>query len=337
MVPWLQHWRGILALLLSAEFIFCAEAKGVHLLNASYDPTREFYVEINQAFAAQWKAKTGQDIVIDQSHGGSGKQARSVLEGLEADVVTLGLAYDIDVLAEKGKVLPVDWQSRLPDHSAPYTSTIVFLVRAGNPKGIRDWEDLVKPGVEVITPNPRTSAGGRWNYLAAWGYGLLKPEGSPDVARAFVGKLYRQVPVLDTGARGATTTFVKRGIGDVLITWENEALLALKETGDEGFKIVIPSLSILAEPPVAVVDRVVTRKGTGIAARAYLEFLYTEEGQEIAARHHFRPRSKSVARNHAAHFPALKMFTVDDTFGGWRKAIATHFGEGGEYEKLSHR
>ena len=304
------------------------------LLNVSYDPTREFYQEFNGAFARHWTAKTGGTITIQQSHGGSGKQARSVIDGLEADVVTLALAYDIDAIAEKGKLLPADWQKRLPNNSAPFTSTILFLVRKGNPKQIKDWDDLIRSGVSVITPNPKTSGGARWNYLAAWGYVLKKNNGDEKKAREFVAALFKNVPVLDTGARGATTTFVQRGIGDVLIAWENEAILAIKELGSGQFEIIAPSVSILAEPPVAVVDKVVSRHGTKAVAQAYLEYLYTPQGQEIAAKNHYRPRLESVAQKHSADFPKLNLFTIDEVFGGWAKAQKTHFDDGGTFDQI---
>ena len=304
------------------------------LLNVSYDPTRELYQEINKAFAAQWKQKTGQPIAIAQSHGGSGKQARAVIDGLDGDVVTLALAYDIDEIATRAKLLPSDWQKRLPHNSSPYTSTIVFLVRKGNPKGIRDWNDLARQGVSVITPNPKTSGGARWNYLAAWAYALRQPGGSETKAREFVAQLYRNVPVLDSGARGALTTFAERGIGDVFVSWENEALLAVKELGQEKFDVVFPSLSILAEPPVALVNRNADRKGTRATAQAYLEFLYTPEAQEIVARNHYRPIDKAVAAKYAKEFPNLKMVTIDEAFGGWGKAQATHFADGGVFDQI---
>jgi sulfate/thiosulfate-binding protein len=308
--------------------------KPVTLLNVSYDPTRELYEDFNQQFAAYWKGKTGQDVKIRQSHGGSGKQARSVIDGLEADVVTLALAYDIDQIAEKGGLLPADWQSRLPNNSAPYTSTIVLLVRKGNPKGIKDWGDLAKPGVSVITPSPKTSGGARWNYLAAWAWALRQPGGSESTARDFVARLYKNVPVLDAGARGSTTTFVERGIGDVLIAWENEALLAIKELGQGKFEVVVPSVSILAEPPVAVVDKVAGKHGTKAEAQAYLEYFYTEAGQEIAARHFYRPRMASVLAKYAAQFPKINLVTIDDVFGGWKKAQATHFADGALFDQI---
>ncbi|HTL57828.1 MAG TPA: sulfate ABC transporter substrate-binding protein [Candidatus Limnocylindrales bacterium] len=311
-----------------------AEAKELKLLNASYDPTRELYQDFNAAFAKHWQAQTGNQLTIQQSHGGSGKQARAVIDGLEADVVTLALAYDINAIAEKGKLLPADWQTRLPNHSAPYTSTIVFLVRKGNPKGVKDWNDLVDSKVAVITPNPKTSGGARWNYLAAWGYALKKFGNDESKARDFVARLFKNVPVLDTGARGATTTFVQRGIGDVLIAWENEALLSLQESGPQSFELVIPSLSILAEPPVTWVDRVVRRHGTREVAEAYLRYLYTPEGQEIAAKHFYRPRLENVAQKYSSTFPKVNLFTIDEVFGGWQKAQKTHFSEGGIFDQI---
>jgi sulfate transport system substrate-binding protein len=323
--------RALAAAVLAAAAPGAARAD-VTLLNVSYDPTRELYQEVNTAFAAKWKADTGQEVTIQQSHGGSGKQARAVIDGLEADVVTLALAYDIDAIA-KGGLIPATWGSRLPQSSTPYTSTIVFLVRKGNPKGIRDWEDLAKPGVSVITPNPKTSGGARWNYLAAWGYGLRKL-GTEEKARALVAGIFRNVPVLDTGARGSTVTFVERGIGDVLIAWENEALLSIKELGAGKLEIVAPSLSILAEPPVAVVDRVVDRRGTRKVAEAYLNFLYTKQGQEIAAKNFYRPRDPEVLAAHAGSYPKLELFTIDEQFGGWAKAQKVHFADGGEYDRL---
>jgi sulfate transport system substrate-binding protein len=310
-----------------------ANAAEVTLLNVSYDPTRELYVEYNAAFAKYWKAKTGQDVKINQSHGGSGKQARSVIDGLQADVVTLALAADIDAVATQGKLLPVNWATRFPENSSPYTSTIVFLVRKGNPKGIKDWSDLVKPGIQVITPNPKTSGGARWNYLAAWGWALKQPGGNDATAKDFVRKLYKNVPVLDTGARGSTTTFVQRGLGDVLIAWENEALLAVKELGDGKLQIVVPTVSVLAEPPVAVVDKVVLKRGTREVAQAYLQYLYSKEGQEIVAKQYYRPRDKEVAAKYAAQYPKLNLVTIAD-FGGWSKAQPTHFGEGGVFDQI---
>jgi sulfate transport system substrate-binding protein len=304
------------------------------LLNVSYDPTRELYREFNAAFAAKWKQQTGETLTINQSHGGSGKQSRSVIDGLEADVVTLALAYDLDALHEHGDLVPANWQQRLPNNSAPYTSTIVFLVRKGNPKAIKDWDDLVRPGVAVITPNPKTSGGARWNYLAAWAY-AAKKYGGDAAAQDFVGKLLKNVPVLDTGARGATTTFVERGQGDVLLAWENEALLALTEAGGKDkFDIVLPSLSILAEPPVSVVDKVVDKRGTRKVAEAYLQFLYSPQGQEIAAKNYYRPRDATVAAAHAADFPAVNLVTVDEAFGGWQKAQKTHFADGGTFDRI---
>jgi len=306
----------------------------VSLLNVSYDPTRELYQDINKAFAAQWQARTGQTVSIRQSHGGSGRQARSVIDGLDADVVTLALAYDIDEIADKGKLLPAEWQKRLPHNSSPYTSTIVFLVRKGNPRGIKDWNDLARPGIGVITPNPKTSGGARWNYLAAWGYALRQPGGNEAAARALVTAIYRNVPVLDTGARGSLTTFTERGIGDVFISWENEALLAIKELGPDKFDLVYPSLSVLAEPPVALVDRNVDRKGTRAAAQAYLEFLYTPAAQEIIAQNYYRAIDKTVAARHARNFPPLKLITIDEVFGGWGKAQSTHFADGGLFDQI---
>jgi sulfate transport system substrate-binding protein len=320
---------GILVIALSG-----AGAKEIKLLNVSYDPTRELYQEYNTAFAKYWEAKTGDKLTIQQSHGGSGKQARSVIDGLQGDVVTLALAYDIDAIAERGKLLPPDWQNRLPNNSAPFTSTILFLVRKGNPKGITDWIDLLKPDVSIITPNPKTSGGARWNYLAAWGYALKKPGGDEKKAREFVAALFKRVPVLDTGARGATTTFVQRGIGDVLITWENEALLSIKELGKGEFEIVVPSVSILAEPPVALVDKVVNRHGTRAVAEEYLKYLYSPEGQEIAAKHYYRPRLESVAQKYSESFPKLNLFTIDEVFGGWQKAQKTHFADGGIFDQI---
>lgn len=319
----------ILGSLLWAGSAFAAD---VSLLNVSYDPTRELYVEFNKAFAAAYQKDTGKSIEIKQSHGGSGSQARSVIDGLQADVVTLALAYDIDAIANKG-LLKKDWQKSLPQNSSPYTSTIVFLVRKGNPKGIKDWDDLIKPGVQVITPNPKTSGGARWNYLAAWGY-ALKKLGSEDKAKKFVGDIYKNVPVLDTGARGSTVTFVERGVGDVLLAWENEAFLAVKEFGKDKFEIVAPPLSILAEPPVAVVDTVADKKGTRAAAEAYLKYWYTKEGQEIAARNFYRPRDAAVGEKFADSFAKVDLFTIDDVFGGWTKAQKEHFGEGGVFDQI---
>ena len=310
-----------------------AAAKAIELLNASYDPTRELYVDYNAAFARHWKEKTGDDVVIRQSHGGSGAQARSVIDGLQADVVTLALAADIDNLHTHGDLLPADWQSRLPENSTPYTSTIVLLVRKGNPKHIRDWNDVVRPGVSVIVPNPKTSGGGRWAYLAAWGYAERK-YGSKDRARAFVAALYGNAPVLDAGARGSTITFAQKGIGDVLLAWENEAFLARREFGTGGFEIVVPSASILAEPPVAVVDRVAERRGTAAVAKAYLQYLFSDEGQDIAGRNYYRPRNKAIAAKYSGVFPALQLFTVDGAFGGWTEAQRTHFADGGVFDQI---
>ena len=311
-----------------------AATQDVTILNVSYDPTRELYKDINKAFAERWKGKTGQTVTINQSHGGSGKQARAVIDGLQADVVTLALAYDIDEIAERAGLLPANWQSRLPDNSSPYTSTIVLLVRKGNAKSIKNWDDLVRSGVSVITPNPKTSGGARWNYLAAWGYALHKNGGNEAAAKDFVSRLYKNVPVLDSGARGATDTFVQRGIGDVLIAWENEALLAVKEFGADKFEIVAPSESILAEPPVSLVDKVVDKRGTRQVAQAYLEFLYSEQGQEIVARNYYRPRLQSVAAKYAWQFPKVKLFTVNEVFGGWQKAQKAHFADGAMFDQI---
>jgi sulfate transport system substrate-binding protein len=320
----------------SAAMCFAGQStsKPVTLLNVSYDPTRELYEDFNQQFAAYWKGKTGQEVRIRQSHSGSGKQARAVIDGLEADVVTLALAYDIDQIAEKSGALPANWQSRLPDNSSPYSSTIVLLVRKGNPKSIRDWGDLARPGVSVVTPNPKTSGGARWNYLAAWAWALRQPGGNDETAQEFVRKLYQNVPVLDAGARGSTTTFVERGIGDALIAWENEALLAIKELGPDKFEVVTPSISILAEPPVAVVDKVAGKHGTKPVAQAYLEYLYTEAGQETAAHHFYRPRLASVAAKYAAQFPKVTLVTIGDVFGGWKKAQTTHFSDGALFDQI---
>jgi sulfate/thiosulfate-binding protein len=304
------------------------------LLNVSYDPTRELYQDFNASFAKYWKAKTGETVTIKNSHGGSGKQARSVIDGLEADVVTLALAYDIDALYDHGKLVPVDWQKRLPNNASPYTSTIVFLVRKGNPKHIANWPDLARSGVDVITPNPKTSGGARWNYLAAWAFALKQPGGNADSARAFVKRIYQNTKVLDSGARGATTTFVERGIGDVLIAWENEAYLAVKELGPDKFEIVTPSISILTEPPVAVVDKTVDKRGTRKQAQAYLEYLYTPEGQEIAGRNYYRPRDPKIAAKYAKQFAPVKLVTIDEVFGGWRTAQKTHFDDGGVFDQI---
>lgn len=310
-----------------------AHAEPVELLNVSYDPTRELYDDYNAHFAKYWKDKTGQEVNITQSHGGSGKQARSVIDGLKADVVTLALAYDIDVLAEKGSLLPADWQKKLPHNSSPYTSTIVFLVRKGNPKNIKDWDDLIKDGVQVITPNPKTSGGARWNYLAAWGYADKKFGGNEAKTKEFIGKLFKNVPVLDTGARGSTITFVQRGIGDVLISWENEAFLAKEQMGKDQFDIVIPSVSILAEPPVAVVEKNAASKGTLDVAKAYLEHLYSPEAQEIIAKHYYRPSDEKIAAKYADRFPKLKLFTIAD-FGGWKGVQQKHFDDGGSFDQI---
>jgi sulfate/thiosulfate-binding protein len=325
--------RTLLGLALAAAAA-SAQAKTVTLLNVSYDPTRELYEDYNKAFARYWKAKTGDDVEVRQSHGGSGKQARSVIDGLPADVVTLALAADIDAISDRAHLIPGNWQSKFPDHSTPYTSTIVFLVRKGNPKQIRDWDDLVKPGIGVVTPNPKTSGGARWNYLAAWAYALKRPGGTPESAKAFVAKLYRNVSVLDSGARGATTTFTERGIGDVLVAWENEAYLAQKELGPDKVQIITPSLSILAEPPVAVVAKVASKNGTSAVAQAYLQYLYSEEGQEIAARNFYRPRLERVAKAHQGQFARLKLVTIDEAFGGWKKVQAEHFADGGTFDQI---
>jgi sulfate transport system substrate-binding protein len=311
-----------------------ATSAPVTLLNVSYDPTRELYTDFNAHFAKKWQATHKQKVTINQSHGGGGKQARAVIDGLEADVVTLAVAYDIDQLHAKAKLIPENWQSRLEQNSSPYTSTIVFVVRAGNPKGIKDWNDLAKDGVKVITPNPKTSGGARWNYLAAWGYALKQPGGDDSKAQAFVEKIYKNVPVLDSGARGSTTTFVERGIGDVLVTWENEAILSVKELGKGKFEIVAPSVSILTEPPVTLVDKVADKHGTRAVAEAYLKELYTPEGQEIAAKHYYRPRNADVLAKYKDQFPAITLFTVDELFGGWAKAQPTHFNDGGLFDKI---
>lgn len=325
-------FRRILPVVAGLLWAGSALAADVTLLNVSYDPTRELYADFNKAFASAYQKETGKSVEIKQSHGGSGSQARSVIDGLQADVVTLALAYDIDAIANKG-LLAKDWQTRLPQNSSPYTSTIVFLVRKGNPKGIHDWDDLIKSGVSVITPNPKTSGGARWNYLAAWGYGLKK-YGSADEAREFVGNIYKNVPVLDTGARGSTITFVERGVGDVLLAWENEAFLAVKEFGKDKFEIVAPSVSILAEPPVAVVDTVADRKGTRAVAEAYLKYWYTREGQEIAARNFYRPRDAETGKRFADSFAKVELFTIDELFGGWTRAQSEHFADGGIFDKI---
>lgn len=346
--------RLLIVALTAAPFVLmgaCAPSTGsIELLNVSYDPTRELYRDVNEHFVAEWKKKTGQTLSIRQSHGGSGSQARAVIDGLDADVVTLALAYDIDAIQLKGKRLAADWQTRLPHNSAPYTSTIVFLVRKGNPKNIRDWSDLVRPGLSVITPNPKTSGGARWNYLAAWGFELKRQLGgdlsqlaNPDAqevkaaeakAREFVTQLYRHVPILDRGARAATNTFLQRGIGDVFLAWENEALLSIRELGPGKVDVVVPSVSILAEPPVAIVDTVVDKKGTREVAKAYLEYLYTPTGQEIAAKHYYRPRDEQVAAKYAAQFPKVSLFTIDEVFGGWARAQREHFDDGGLFDQI---
>ncbi|WP_050462690.1 sulfate ABC transporter substrate-binding protein [Herbaspirillum autotrophicum] len=310
-----------------------AHAADISILNVSYDPTRELYADYNKAFAKYWKTKTGDNLTIKASHGGSGKQGRSVIDGIDADVVTLALAYDIDEISEKAKLLPADWQKRLPHNSSPYTSTIVFLVRKGNPKHIKDWDDLIKPGVSVITPNPKTSGGARWNYLAAWAY-ALKKGGNDAAARDYISKLFKNVPVLDSGARGATISFVERGLGDVLLAWENEALISLKEWGPDKFDIVAPSLSILTEPPVAVVDKVADRRGTRKVAEEYLKYLYSDEGQEIIAKNYYRPINPKIAAKYASQYPKLNLITVDNTFGGWQKAQKDHFSDGGSFDQL---
>ena len=325
--------RAALGVLASMTLLAGSAHADTTLLNVSYDPTRELYVEYNNAFAKYWEGKTGQKVRINQSHGGSGKQARTVIDGLPADVVTLALAGDIDAIAANGKLLPVNWQSRLPHNSAPYTSTIVFLVRKGNPKGIKDWGDLIKPGVAVITPNPKTSGGARWNYLAAWAWALKQPGGSDATAKDYIRKLFKNVPVLDTGARGSTTTFVQREIGDVLLAWENEAFLSIKELGPEKVEIVVPSLSILAEPPVAVVDKVVLRRNTREVAQEYLKYLYSPEGQEIIAKNYYRPIDEKVAAKYANQFPKLNLVTIKD-FGGWTKAQKDHFADGGTFDQI---
>ena len=329
--------RSISVIAATAAIAFSAGAtwaKDITLLNVSYDPTRELYQDYNAAFAKQWQAKTGDKVDVKQSHGGSGKQARSVIDGLDADVVTLALSYDIDVIAEKAKLLPEDWQKRLKNNSAPYTSTYIFLVRKGNPKGIKDWNDLIKPGVGVITANPKTSGGARWGYLAAYGYALKQPGGNDAKAKEFISAVFKNVPVLDSGARGATVTFAERGVGDVLLAWENEAHLALKEFGADKFEIVYPPISILAEPPVALVDKVVDKHGTRAVAQAYLDYLYSPEGQDIAARNFYRPIDPAVAAKYTKQFPKLKLFTIDDTFGGWANAQKTHFADGGVFDQI---
>jgi sulfate/thiosulfate transport system substrate-binding protein len=325
---------ALLAAAFGAAAPLTASAKDISLLNVSYDPTRELYQDFNAAFSKFWFAKTGDKVTIKGSHGGSGKQARAIIDGLDADVATLALAYDVDQLQEKGKLIPKDWQTRLPHNSSPYTSTIVLLVRKGNPKNIKDWDDLVKPGVSVITPNPKTSGGARWNYLAAWAY-AQKHDGNDEAkTKEFIGKLFKNVPVLDTGARGSTTTFVERGIGDVLLAWENEAFLAQKELGVGKFEIVVPSLSILAEPPVTVVDKFAKKHGTEVVAKAYLEYLYTEEGQEIAAKNYYRPTLASVAKKYESQFPKVNLVKIDNDFGGWQVAQKKHFSDGGTFDQI---
>ncbi|MBN8710732.1 MAG: hypothetical protein BGO12_00615 [Verrucomicrobia bacterium 61-8] len=325
--------RIAVPILALAAGISAGIAKDINLLNVSYDPTRELYDQYNAAFAKYWQGKTGDTVKVDQSHGGSGKQARAIIDGLNADVATLALAADLDALHDKGDLIPADWQSRLPNNSSPYTSTIVFLVRKGNPKGIKDWSDLVKPGIEVITPNPKTSGGARWNYLAAWADALKKNGGDPEKAKAFVAELFKHVPVLDSGARGATITFTERGLGDVLLAWENEAYLSLKEKPDQ-FEIVTPSLSILAEPPVTVVDKVVDKKGTREVATEYLKYLYSDEGQEIAAKNFYRPSNPEILKKYADKFAKVDLVTIDDTFGGWKKAQKEHFADGGVFDQI---
>ena len=330
----LSRRRGLAVALAFALAAGSVAARDVTLLNVSYDPTRELYQEVNAAFAQAWKTKTGDNVSVKASHGGSGKQARAVIDGLEADVVTLALAHDIDEIAARAQLLPADWQQRLPHRSTPYTSTAIFLVRKGNPKAIRDWGDLIRPGLSVITANPKTSGGARWNYLAAYGWALRQPGGTDASARDYIPKLYRNVPVLDSGARGSTVTFAKRDIGDVLLAWENEAHLALKEFGADKFDIVYPPTSILAEPPVALIDKVADKHGTRAVAQGYLEFLYTPEAQAIAARHHYRPIDPQVAARYAAQFPKLALFTIDEAFGGWAKAQKTHFADGGVFDQI---
>ena len=327
----LRHLIAATALTLVAGATF---AKDISLLNVSYDPTRELYVEYNAAFSKYWKAKTGDNVTVKQSHGGSGKQARSVIDGIDADVTTLALAYDIDEISEKAKLITPDWQKRLKHNSSPYTSTYIFLVRKGNPKGIKDWGDLIKPGVSVITANPKTSGGARWGYLAAYGYALRQPGGNDAKAKEFVSNLFKNVPVLDSGARGSTVTFAERGIGDVLLAWENEAYLSIKEFGDGKFDIVYPPTSILAEPPVTVVDKVVDKRGTRDVANAYLEYLYSNEGQEIAAKNFYRPIDEKIAAKYAKNFPKVNLFTIDEVFGGWTKAQKTHFADGGVFDQI---
>lgn len=325
---------ALLASVFSVAAPVAASAKDISLLNVSYDPTRELYQDFNAAFSKYWQAKTGDTVTVKASHGGSGKQARSIIDGLDADVATLALGYDVDQLYDKGKLIPKDWQKRLPHNSSPYTSTIVLLVRKGNPKNIKDWDDLAKPGVSVITPNPKTSGGARWNYLAAWAFAQKKYGGDEAKTKEFIGKVLKNVPVLDTGARGSTTTFVERGIGDVLIAWENEAFLAQKELGVGKFEIVVPSLSILAEPPVTVIDKFAKKHGTEQVAKAYLEYLYTDEGQEIAAKNYYRPITPAIAKKYESQFPKLNLVKIDEDFGGWTKAQKTHFSDGGTFDQI---
>jgi sulfate/thiosulfate-binding protein len=327
-----QISRALLVLLAGVAF---APARDIQLLNVSYDPTRELYEDFNAAFARHWQSKTGDKVSIKQSHGGSGKQARAVIDGLPADVVSLALAYDVDAIADKAKLFPSDWQKRLPHNSSPYTSTINFVVRKGNPKGIKDWDDLIKPGVAVVTPNPKTSGGARWNYLAAWGFALRKNGNDEAKAREFVTKLFKNVPVLDSGARGSTTTFVQRGIGDVFISWENESFLAVKEYGADKLEIITPSVTIMAEPPVTVVDKFAKKRGTEAVAKAYLDYLYSDEGQDIAGKHFYRPRAEKAAAKYATQFPKVNLFTIDEVFGGWRKAQKVHFDQGGVFDQIS--
>lgn len=330
----LARISALLSLAISLSLCGSAAAKEIKLLNVSYDPTRELYAEFNAAFAKHWKSKTGDNVTVQQSHGGSSKQARAVIDGLPADVVTLALAYDVESIAERAKLLPVDWQKRLPHNSSPYTSTISFLVRKGNPKGIKDWDDLVKPGVSVITPNPKTSGSARWNYLGAWGFEYLRTGKDETKARDFIKRLYKNVPVLDSGARGATTTFVERGIGDVLINWENEILLGARELGANKFELIIPSISILCEPTVSLVDKNAKRRGTEEIAKAYLEYLYSPEGQEIAAKNYFRPQNKDVLAKYASQFPNVRLFTLGEIVGDWKKTQKVHFNDGGVFDQI---
>jgi sulfate/thiosulfate-binding protein len=327
-------YRLVLTLIFAGVIVSPVWAKQINLLNVSYDPTRELYDDYNKAFSSYWKSKTGDSVTVNQSHGGSGKQARSVIDGLDADIVTLALAYDIDAIADKSGLLGKKWQEQLPDNSSPYTSTIVFLVRKGNPKNIKDWDDLIKPGISVIPANPKTSGGARWTYLAAWGYAVKKFNGDENKAKEFVGEFYKNAPVLDSGARGATTTFVERGIGDVLVGWENEAYLSVNELGKDKFEIVTPSISILAEPPVAVVERNADRHGYKNVAQEYLKYLYSEEGQEIIAKHYYRPRNKEITQRHADEFKPVQLFTIDEVFGGWQAAQKKHFADNGIFDQI---